>query len=396
MTISIEHYETVRKLIAKDGFVTSVTLARKLGTSMNGAQKLLRDYARNGFLKKIKGYDGRAVKYTLTKKTPTAPVVNPNKDPSDDEVIAYIQRSNGRSRQDLMSRFWWDHDKLVAKLESLRRKNYVIEEIENLIIVKSSPTRIMQPCAIDWSGCQEISFGVVSDPHYGSKYAQPEYMIMAYKEYKARGITRVFMCGDISDGYYKHREEQIYQLHCFGADQQVDHIVKVYPKIKGITTYFITGNHDHTHLRNGGVDIGKAIAMKRPDMIYLGPNERRIMLTPNCRVDLCHPDDRMNQYSMSYAVQRFIESLDGGDKPNILFCGHYHKTLQIFYRNIHAFLVPAMQQQTPFLRGKRISVSLGFYIITVKVDKEGTVKSVLSELISFYQPYHETSMEVSQ
>jgi hypothetical protein len=32
-----------------------------------------------------------------------------------------------------------------------------------------------------------------------------------------------------------------------------------------------------------------------------------------------------------------IEAMPGGEKPNILAVGHYHKMEQIFYRNIHAF-----------------------------------------------------------
>ena len=38
--------------------------------------------------------------------------------------------------------------------------------------------------------------------------------------------------------------------------------------LMGITTYFILGNHDETHIRNGGANTGIAIARARPDMKY--------------------------------------------------------------------------------------------------------------------------------
>ena len=47
--------------------------------------------------------------------------------------------------------------------------------------------------------------------------------------------------------------------------EQRDYIINNYPYIEGLTTYFITGEHDQTHLTKDKVDIGKNIDKERED-----------------------------------------------------------------------------------------------------------------------------------
>ena len=54
----------------------------------------------------------------------------------------------------------------------------------------------------------------------------------------------------------------------------------MFPRVEGITTYFITGEHDLSFLKTKEkIDIGTVIASKREDMIYLGPKRRKITIT---------------------------------------------------------------------------------------------------------------------
>ena len=41
--------------------------------------------------------------------------------------------------------------------------------------------------------------------------------------------------------------------------------------------------------------------------------------------------------------------------------------------------------QTPFTRGKGISVHLGGWIITIDVDDEGHIQRIIPEMIPFYK-----------
>ena len=175
-----------------------------------------------------------------------------------------------------------------------------------------------------------------------------------------------------------------HELFVIGADDQVNYIIKNHPYRKGITTKFILGNHDTSHIKNGGHDIGVPIAAAREDMQYLGIYNAKMHITPNCIVELNHPLDG-GAYALSYSLQKMIDSMSGGEKPNILLNGHHHKLFYMIYRNIHAFECGTMQEQTPWMRGKRLAAHIGGMIVEVHVDHEGTVTRCRNEFVPFYR-----------
>jgi hypothetical protein len=217
-----------------------------------------------------------------------------------------------------------------------------------------------------------FSFMVISDSHMGSKNEQVSFLHYIYDEARKRSITNVYHCGDISEGFKKSRDDHIYSLHAISFDDQADHIIRNYPEREGITTYFITGNHDHFHIQNGGANIGKRIEASRDDMKYLGINTAVINLTPKCKMELFHPQDG-SSYALSYSGQKYLDSLSGGDKPHMLFVGHHHKYISMWYRNVWYFEVPSTHLQSDWEKGKRIRNDSGALIITVTVDEDGTL-----------------------
>ena len=124
--------------------------------------------------------------------------------------------------------------------ELLKLDGYAINiEHENI-------TKITQP--IPHSSIYEIpdtkptELLFISDTHLGSKCDRLDLINAAYKEAEKRGAKTVLHVGDISDGYYPNRPQQLYELRTIGADQTADYIVNKYPCIEGIDTYFINGN----------------------------------------------------------------------------------------------------------------------------------------------------------
>lgn len=233
-----------------------------------------------------------------------------------------------------------------------------------------------------WDGTQIIRFGIMGDTQFGSKYAQISYLHDYYDLCVREGITDVYHTGDITDGL-KMRVGHEYELYEISADEMRDDVVKNYPKREGITTHFITGNHDASIYKHVGYDIGQAIANARYDLKYLGRDCATINLTPNCTLELRHPWDG-TAYALSYKMQKMIEAMEGDTKPNILAVGHYHKAEYLFYRNVHALQSGCFQGQTPFTRGKGISVHIGGWIVTVRVDENGTIQGFAPEFIPFY------------
>ena len=235
---------------------------------------------------------------------------------------------------------------------------------------------------VKWSGLQTIRFAIMGDTQFGSKYAQLTYLHQFYDLCEREGITSVYHTGDLTDGL-KMRTGHEYELYEISADDMRDDVVANYPKKDGITTYFITGNHDASIYKHVGYDIGQAIANLRPDMVYLGRDCAVVNLTPHCTLELRHPWDG-TAYALSYKIQKMIEAMESDSKPNILAVGHYHKAEYLFYRNVHALQTGCFQSQTPFTRGKGISIHIGGWLVTITVDEEGHIQRFAPEFIPFY------------
>ena len=233
-----------------------------------------------------------------------------------------------------------------------------------------------------WEGSEEICFAIIGDTQFGSKYTQITALNEFYDICKSRGIKSVYHTGDITDGL-KMRVGHEYELYAISADEIRDDVVKNYPKRDGIKTYFITGNHDASIYKQVGYDIGAAISTLRPDLKYLGRDCAVINLTPHCTLELRHPWDG-TAYALSYKVQKMIEAMESDSKPNILAVGHYHKAEYLFYRNVHTLQTGCFQSQTPWERGKGIYIHIGGWIVTIRVDKNGTIKSFAPEFIPYY------------
>lgn len=271
------------------------------------------------------------------------------------------------------------YDKVRHFLYRQSKKNANQSEEKRIILQNQEPIHH----SINWDGNDILRFAIMGDTQFGSKYSQITYLHDFYNLCAKEGIDTVYHTGDITDGL-KMRTGHEYELYEISADEMRKDVVENYPKIDGITTHFITGNHDASIYKHVGYDIGQAISMLRPDMKYLGRDCAVVNLTPNCTLELRHPWDG-TAYALSYKMQKMIEAMESDSKPNILAVGHYHKAEYLFYRNVHAFQTGCFQSQTPFTRGKGISVHMGGWIVTVHVDGEGTIRRISGEFVPFYK-----------
>lgn len=261
----------------------------------------------------------------------------------------------------------------------IKRHHGKTEKKEDRVIVQNHEPNHTKA---DWSGTQTLRFAIMGDTQIGSKYAQLTYLHQFYDLCEKEGITSVYHTGDITDGL-KMRPGHEYELYEISADEMRDDVAANYPRRKDITTYFITGNHDASLYKHVGYDIGQAIANLRSDLVYLGRDCAVVNLTPNCTLELRHPWDG-TAYALSYKIQKMIEAMESDSKPNILAVGHYHKAEYLFYRNVHALQTGCFQGQTPFTRGKGISIHIGGWLVTATVDENGYIQRFAPEFIPFY------------
>ena len=288
---------------------------------------------------------------------------------------------------ELANKFGTSLDRISSSIVVLESKGFQVacafdSEGKALYHLKTVATPPAEPFVAKWEGEQNIRFGVVSDSHLCSKYQQLTFLRYAYERFEAEGISQVYHAGDITDGSGMRRGHE-YEVFCHGADAQARYVKEKYPFKRSIRTDFITGNHDLAFLVSAGHDVGKSIANLREDLRYLGPELAKIQLTPNCQLELWHGRDG-SAYAKSYALQKYVEAMSGGDKPNILFAGHRHKQLYTFYRNVHSFEAGCLQAQTPFMRGKKLAADVGFWMIELGVATDGTIQRVKSEFFPQY------------
>ena len=226
----------------------------------------------------------------------------------------------------------------------------------------------------EWNGEKILRIGLVSDTHMNSIYTQITALHELYEIFRREGITEVYHAGDLDEGE-EMRVGHKYECYRQGVDEHIEEIVRVYPKVNGIRTKAITGNHDHSLIKRAGFSIGPAIASRREDFEFLGMDYAKIMLTPNFSMELRHPADG-SAYSLSYKPQKMVESM-GQNVPNLLVIGHYHKAGYFMYRGVHAILAGTTQAQSSFMRNKSLEAHVGGWIIEIHLDDEGREKEIV-------------------
>ena len=226
-------------------------------------------------------------------------------------------------------------------------------------------------------------FAVISCTQLCSKYQQLTHLNTFYSICKSRGINTVLHCGDVVDGARVYHGQE-YELFIHGADEQAKYVVENYPKIKGIKTKMILGNHDESFWKIAGVNVVKDICEKREDLQYLGDYLAYIDIG-GIKIALMHGAGGAS-YARSYKLQKIVEQLSPEAKPHMLFLGHYHVQCHIpAYRNVESFMLGCFQAQTPFLTRLGLFPNIGGMIVEMVVEN-GDLKSIKTEWIPFYIP----------
>ena len=233
-----------------------------------------------------------------------------------------------------------------------------------------------------------LLFGVCGDTHYGSLYEAKDEAAAFYERCRAEGVTDVLHAGDVLDGHQMYRGQE-FELHRHGWADQRDWFAKTAPRVEGITTHFISGNHDASMKKAAGIDVGNELADRRPDWHMIGEDHGTVdFRTPNgrkFRVMLLHPGGG-SAYALSYRPQKITEQIEGGTKPNMLLVGNYHKAEWMpNYRNVSVIQVGCFQWQTPFMVTKGLAAHVGGWIVRVTVQEDKSLSnSVRAEFVAFY------------
>lgn len=233
------------------------------------------------------------------------------------------------------------------------------------------------------------SFGACGDNHLGSNHERLDVLHSLYDNYEREGVKVVFNTGNWIEG---EARINFHDISVFGMDAQIDYFVRHYPHRKGITTYFISGDdHEGWYQKKTGIVIGKHAELRardqgRDDLVYLGYVEADVRLQSSGGeriMKVMHPGGG-SAYAMSYAPQKIVESLQGGEKPSVLLIGHYHKMEFAFPREVFTVQTGCTVDQSVFMRKCKIAAHVGGALCRLNMSPDGQINRFSTEFFHYY------------
>lgn len=234
---------------------------------------------------------------------------------------------------------------------------------------------------ISFSG-KHIRFGCLTDTHIGHKRAPRQRIEQAFEEFHKERVDFITHSGDVTEGM-SHRPGQVYELDHIGYDAQKAEAISIFRQWTDSEIYAIDGNHDRWYIKSNGAIMVKDIAGVLHNFHFLGHDEGDISLDGRATLKLWHGEDS-SSYALSYRLQKLLESLSGGEKPNILVAGHVHKYVNVFERNVWCLSAGCIQSQTSWMRGKRLAAHVGFCICDAWIAEGGGVSKFTVTWYPFY------------
>lgn len=278
-------------------------------------------------------------------------------------------------------------------LSNLREGGYNVAVSENAVRLDAAfpqnPARVAITHDLkDYAG-KWVRFGVVGDKHLGNMHARLDVLKLMYDLFAAEGITTVYDTGNWIDGEARFNKGE---LLVHGLDQQIDYWIENHPAREGITTYFVAGDdHEGWYQQRECLEIGKHAMLRaqdagRDDLKYLGYAEALIELKTahGSRFMMVNHPGGGTAYAISYKGQKYVESLQGGEKPSVVLQGHYHKFNVGYPREVWVVDTGTCCDQTLFMRKKQLQAHVGGCIVELMQAADGRIVRFRSEFLPFY------------
>jgi len=223
---------------------------------------------------------------------------------------------------------------------------------------------------------QHIRVGAISDTHIGSVDFHESRIFQAYDEFHKAKVDFIVHAGDVLEGM-SNRPGHIYELTHLGYDNQKDYAISLFSQWTDTDIYAISGNHDRWYIKSSGANALGDLSKEIKNFHFLGHDEGEISLKGKAVLRLWHGEDG-SSYALSYRLQKILESLTGGEKPNAMIVGHVHKYVDIFERHVMCTSIGCIQSQTRWMRSKRISAHPGIAVIDYWVNDQGICQKTIN------------------
>lgn len=273
---------------------------------------------------------------------------------------------------------------VIGLVELMKQDGELVDYVNGQVIKLKKPIENNGVYQIP-NNLENLKLLLISDTHLCNKADRLDILRYLYDKAEDKGIKQILHCGDLTDGMYLNRPQHLYELKCVGFDEHLQYVLEKYPKFSG-KTYFIGGNHMDTYFKNGGSDLGSAIAKNREDMIYLNPDTADLKIG-KLGIHMHHGGGG-RAYSLSYKLQRYVETLPQDKKIDIVMQGHFHNAMYMYYMGKHCFQVGALEDDTPFSRSMGFKNEKSCYWLDINLDDKGEIHSIIPELETFEKKYY--------
>lgn len=313
-------------------------------------------------------------------------------DPSDplfrSEVTRLIRRSTTAAK--IAEKMHSTESEVLSVIEDLEGRGYIITRRGHTVqLGKSAELPVKGIILKNHFYEKPVSFGVVADMHMCSKSERLDVLQAAYDTFEKRGITTVFCPGNYIDGECRFNTHELY---AHGIADQVQYAIDHWPHKPGMKTYYVDGDdHEGWFQQREGIEVGRYLMLEarsqgRDDLVYLGYMEADFELKAkngSAVIKVIHAGGG-SSYAYSYASQKLVESFQGGEKPAVCIIGHYHKQEYCYPRNVHCVQAGCCQDQTRFMRKRKLAAHVGFSIVTLQQDINGGITSFCPEFFPFF------------
>lgn len=200
---------------------------------------------------------------------------------------------------------------------------------------------------------------VISDLHFGSRWANVDFLNTFIDDCKSQGITTLLNCGDLTDGIdlWNGQEKEVLLHSEYSYEEYTeDHYPRGFAK-----SIFIIGNHDSSidSLIGHGYSFGNELVKRRKDLTYLPAEDKMtksVTLKGGLTVNLYHGNRSCSNTYGENREQKLQSKILGFMACGIdadLFClGHCHKIHQTVFMGKHILGLGCFQNTTPYLKSR--------------------------------------------
>ncbi|MFA6328778.1 MAG: metallophosphoesterase family protein [Candidatus Micrarchaeia archaeon] len=173
-----------------------------------------------------------------------------------------------------------------------------------------------------------LNFGFASDLHFSSIFHLPESFHEAMKRLEDKGVTRVYVAGDVMDGVKIYSGHHVNLLD-HTVEAQTDRAASAFAMHPGMEFWAIAGNHDYSFTKQNGVKPLSILEQKLDNFKNLGDLMADVIYH-GIKIRLLHGASGRT-YAVSYPSQTYLRDYFRGlekeelsKTPHILLIGHYH------------------------------------------------------------------------